>query len=59
MEPTKNSFLSFSYDTRLEINVGIKEKNLINCLIKLNEDDCMFQKGVNTLNQRKIVGQKA
>ena len=30
------------------------KKNLIDFQIKLNEDDCMFKKGVKTRNQRKI-----
>ena len=52
--PTKNSSVSFSSDTRQEINVGMKEKNLIVGLIKLNEDDWMFEKDVKMRNQHEI-----
>ena len=39
-------------NTSQEINVGSRKKN--DCLIKLNENDWIFAKGVNTRNQRKI-----
>ena len=32
----------------------MKEKNSIDCLIKLDEDDWMFEKCVKTRDQRKI-----
>ena len=53
--PTKNSssklFVRHSsgYERRNE-----RKKNLIDLLIKMNEDDWMFEKGVKTRDQRKI-----
>ena len=35
-----------------EINSERRKKSSIDCLIKLNEDDWMFEKGVKPRNQR-------
>ena len=32
----------------------MKENNLVDCLMKLNENDWTFEKDVKTRNQRKI-----
>ena len=50
---TKNSCLSFLFDTCQEINIGIKEKNSIDFVIKLKEDDWLFERSITTCDQPK------
>ena len=49
----KLASLRFLSNTYQEINVGMKEKNSINFVIKLNEDDWMFERSVTTRDKRK------
>ena len=47
---SKKASLYFSSNTCQEIDMGIKKKSIIDCLIKLNENDWIFEEDVKMQN---------